>query len=74
MPIVIDRDIPAYRILTGERIFVIDKQRAVAQDIRPIEIVILNLMPAKETSAPQFMRLLSNSAQQVNSTLYKTYS
>ncbi|MDE5667225.1 MAG: homoserine O-succinyltransferase [Clostridia bacterium] len=72
MPIVIDKDIPAYKILTGERIFVMDKERAVAQNIRPIEIAILNLMPTKETTETQFMRLLSNSPLQVNITLIKT--
>ena len=72
MPIVIDKDIPAYKILTGERIFVMDKERAVAQNIRPIEIAILNLMPTKETTETQFMRLLSNSPLQINITLIKT--
>lgn len=72
MPIVIDKDIPAYKILTGERIFVMDSERAVSQEIRPIEIAILNLMPTKETTETQFMRLLSNSPLQVNITLVKT--
>jgi homoserine O-succinyltransferase len=72
MPIVIDKDIPAYKILTGERIFVMDKERATTQEIRPIEIAILNLMPTKETTETQFMRLLSNSPLQVNITLIKT--
>lgn len=72
MPIVIDKDLPAYKILTGERIFVMDKQRAFSQEIRPIEIAILNLMPTKETTETQFMRLLSNSPLQVNVTLIKT--
>lgn len=72
MPIVIDKEIPAYKILTSERIFVMDKERAVTQNIRPIEIAILNLMPTKETTETQFMRLLSNSPLQVNVTLIKT--
>ncbi|MCD8309226.1 MAG: homoserine O-succinyltransferase [Clostridia bacterium] len=72
MPIVIDRDIPAFKILTEERIFVMDKDRAASQEIRPIEIAILNLMPTKETTETQFMRLLSNSMLQVNITLIKT--
>lgn len=72
MPIVIDKDIPAFKILEGERIFVMDKQRAYSQDIRPVEIAILNLMPTKETTETQFMRLLSNSPLQVNVTLIKT--
>ena len=74
MPIVIDKDIPAYKILTGERIFVMDNQRAVSQEIRPIEIAILNLMPTKETTETQLMRLLSNSPLQVNITLVRTSS
>lgn len=72
MPIVIDKDIPAYKILTGERLFVMDKGRAEEQEIRPIEIAILNLMPTKETTETQFMRLLSNSPLQVNITLIRT--
>ncbi len=72
MPIVIDKQLPAYKILTGERIFVMDKDRAHLQDIRPIEIAILNLMPTKETTETQFMRLLSNSPLQVNVTLVRT--
>lgn len=72
MPIVIDKNIPAYKILTEEKIFVMDKTRAKLQDIRPIEIAILNLMPTKETTETQFMRLLSNSPLQVNVTLVQT--
>ena len=72
MPIVIDKNMPAYKILTGEKIFVMDTDRAGLQDIRPIEIAILNLMPTKETTETQFMRLLSNSPLQVNVTLVRT--
>ena len=72
MPIVIDKDIPAFKIMTGERIFVMDTDRAFSQEIRPIEIAILNLMPTKETTETQFMRLLSNSPLQVNITLVRT--
>ena len=74
MPIVIDRNIPAYSVLQGERIFVMDKERATSQDIRPIEIAILNLMPTKKETETQFMRLLSNSPLQVNITLIHTES
>jgi homoserine O-succinyltransferase len=74
MPIVIDKDIPAYKILTSERLFVMDRDRATSQQIRPIEIAILNLMPTKETTETQFMRLLSNSPLQVNITLLRTTS
>jgi homoserine O-succinyltransferase len=72
MPIVIDKNIPAYSILEGERIFVMEKNRASAQDIRPIEILLLNLMPTKTETETQFMRLLSNSPLQVNITLLHT--
>ncbi len=74
MPIVIDRNIPAYSILSEERIIVMDKERAFRQDIRPIEIAILNLMPTKKETETQFMRLLSNSPLQVNITLVNTKS
>lgn len=74
MPIVIDKNLPAFKILTGEKIFVMDTDRAGVQDIRPIEIAILNLMPTKETTETQFMRLLSNSPLQVNVTLVRTES
>lgn len=72
MPIVINKELPAYKILTDEKIFVMDSERAIMQEIRPIEIAILNLMPTKETTETQFMRLLSNSPLQVNITLVKT--
>ena len=74
MPIVIDKDIPAYSILGKEKIFVMEKNRASTQDIRPIEIALLNLMPTKVETETQFMRLLSNSPLQVNITLIHTKS
>lgn len=74
MPIVIDRNIPAYSVLSNERIFVMDKERAGTQDIRPIEIGILNLMPTKKETETQLMRLLSNSPLQVKITLIHTES
>lgn len=69
MPIVIPKDIPAYEILTKENIFCIHSTRAETQDIRPIEIAIVNLMPTKVVTETQLMRLLSNSPLQVNITL-----
>lgn len=72
MPIVIDKNIPAYSILSGERIFVMEQGRASKQDIRPLEIGLLNLMPTKIETETQFMRLLSNSPLQVNITLIHT--
>lgn len=72
MPIVIDKNIPAYSILGKEKIFIMEKGRASTQDIRPLEIAILNLMPTKIETETQFMRLLSNSPLQVNITLIHT--
>ena len=72
MPIVIPQDIPAYSKLLGENIFVMNDERAFSQDIRPLEIAILNLMPTKVETETQFMRLLSNSPLQVNITLVST--
>ena len=69
MPIVISKDIPAYAALQQENIFVMSDERAFTQDIRPLEIAILNLMPTKVETETQFMRLLSNSPLQVNVTL-----
>jgi len=74
MPIVIDKDIPAYSILGKEKIFVMESGRANSQDIRPLEIALLNLMPTKVETETQFMRLLSNSPLQVNITLIHTES
>ena len=72
MPIVIPKDIPAYSKLLKENIFVMNDERAFSQDIRPLEIAILNLMPTKTETETQFMRLLSNSPLQVNVTLINT--
>lgn len=58
MPIIIPKGLPAYKSLSDEKIFVMDEARAVGQDIRPIEIAILNLMPTKETTETQLIRLL----------------
>lgn len=74
MPIVIPRDLPAFANLREEKIFVMDRERAIRQDIRPIEIAILNLMPTKETTETQLLRLLGNSSLQVNITFIKTDS
>lgn len=74
MPIVIPREIPAFDVLTQEAIFVMGENRAVTQDIRPLEIAILNLMPTKIETETQLMRMLSNTPLQVNITLIKTAS
>lgn len=72
MPIIIPKDIPAFEILQSEKVFVMPRARAVQQDIRPIEIAIVNLMPTKVETETQLMRLLSNSPLQVNVTLINT--
>ena len=72
MPIIIPKDIPAYKTLQDEKIFVMTDERASKQDIRPIEIAILNLMPTKVVTETQLMRLLSNSPLQINVTLVST--
>ncbi len=74
MPIVIPKALPAFDILSKENIFCMGKARAEIQDIRPIEIAIVNLMPTKVETETQLMRLLANSSLQVNVTLIKTTS
>lgn len=69
MPIKIDNDLPAKKILQGENIFIMDEERASHQDIRPLKIVILNLMPLKQQTETQLLRMLSNSPLQVEITL-----
>jgi homoserine O-succinyltransferase len=65
MPIKIPNDLPATAILENENIFVMHESRAYTQDIRPLKILILNLMPTKITTETQLLRLLSNSPLQV---------
>ena len=60
MPIKIQSDLPVKEILEKENIFVMDEKRASHQDIRPIQILILNLMPLKEDTELQLLRSLSN--------------
>ncbi|MBR6223486.1 MAG: homoserine O-succinyltransferase [Lachnospiraceae bacterium] len=74
MPIRIDNDLPVKKVLEEENIFVMDENRAVSQDIRPLEIVILNLMPLKEKTELDLFRSLSNTPLQVNITLIRTKS
>ncbi|MDR3314307.1 MAG: homoserine O-succinyltransferase [Oscillospiraceae bacterium] len=66
MPIRIDASLPARNVLEMENIFVMTRERAVHQDIRPLRIVILNLMPTKVETETQLLRLLSNSPIQVD--------
>lgn len=68
MPIKVQRDLPAKGILENENIFVMDENRAVHQDIRPLQVCILNLMPVKQDTELQLLRALSNTPLQVDVT------
>ena len=69
MPIRIPNGLPAREVLNNENIFVMDEDRAFHQDIRPLRIAIINLMPIKVTAENQLPRLLSNSPLQIEITL-----
>jgi homoserine O-succinyltransferase len=72
MPVKIPTTLPARTTLERENIFIMDEDRALHQDIRPLRVAILNLMPTKITTETQLLRLLSNSALQVEVTLVHT--
>ncbi|WP_423798893.1 homoserine O-acetyltransferase MetA [Neobacillus sp. SAB-20_R2A] len=74
MPINIPKLLPAREVLDQENIFIMDDERATSQDIRPLKILILNLMPEKEKAETQLLRLLGNSPLQVNVKFLKTSS
>ncbi len=74
MPIKIQSDLPAKPILENENIFVMDEYRAIHQDVRSLQIIILNLMPVKEETELQLLRALSNTPLQVDVTLMKMNS
>lgn len=74
MPIRIPQDLPAYQTLTDEKIFVMAQDRAEQQDIRPLRILILNLMPQKIETEIQLLRLLSNTPLQVDVELMQVAS
>ena len=74
MPIRIDNDLPVKKVLEQENIFVMDEHRAMTQDIRPLDILILNLMPLKEDTELQLLRSLSNTPLQVNISFIRTMS
>ncbi|MGI6070326.1 MAG: homoserine O-acetyltransferase MetA [Blautia sp.] len=74
MPIKIQGDLPVKGILEKENIFVMDEHRAMHQDIRPIQILILNLMPLKEETELQLLRSLSNTPLQVDVTFMAVQS
>lgn len=72
MPIKIDSNLPAHKLLENENVFVMTEERAVSQDIRPLKILILNLMPTKIETETQLLRLLNNSPIQVEAELLQT--
>ena len=72
MPVKIPTTLPARATLENENIFVMDEERALHQDIRPLRVAIVNLMPTKIATETQLLRLLSNSALQVEVTLLHT--
>lgn len=74
LPINIPKLLPAREILEQENVFIMDNERATSQDIRPLNILILNLMPEKEKAETQLLRLLGNSPLQVNVKFLKTDS
>ncbi len=74
MPIKIPNELPAVKTLNDENIFVMTETRAITQDIRPLKIVLLNLMPKKIETETQFTRLLGNSPLQVELEMVHTKS
>lgn len=72
MPLIIPKELPAYEELSRENVFVMHRERAQSQNIRPLRILILNLMPTKIVTETQLARLLANSPLQVQITLLKT--
>lgn len=74
MPIKVQNELPAKEILENENIFVMDENRSIGQDIRPLQICILNLMPIKQDTELQLLRALSNTPLQINITFMKMNS
>lgn len=72
MPVKIPDALPATRILTEENIFVMTEKRSASQDIRALKIAILNLMPTKEKTETQLLRLIGNTPLQIEITLLRT--
>lgn len=66
MPILVPKGLPAYKVLKEENVFVMNEQRAQNQDIRPLRIAIVNLMPTKEVTETQLIRMLANTPLQVD--------
>lgn len=74
MPINLPKDLPVIEKLRQENIFVMDTERAHTQDIRPLEVLIVNLMPEKEKTELQLLRLLGNTPLQTNATFLRMAS
>lgn len=74
MPIRVPNTLPAIEILQKEEIFVMDESRAITQDIRALKIAIVNLMPVKQETEVQLLRLLSNTPLQMDITLVRPLS
>ena len=74
MPIRIPDSLPATEVLEGENIFVMTEYRAMHQDIRPLKVLLLNLMPTKIVTETQIMRKLSNTPLQIEVSLLQTAS
>ncbi len=66
MPVIIPRNLPAFDVLEQEHVFVMDENRAITQDIRPLKLLILNLMPKKIETEIQLLRVLSNTPLQIH--------
>ena len=71
MPIKIQNDLPVKEILEQENLFIVDENRAIHQDIRPLELCILNLMPKMEETELQLLRMLSNTPLQIDITFMR---
>ena len=71
MPIKIQNDLPVKEILEKENLFVVDENRAIHQDIRPLQLCILNLMPKKEETELELLRMLSNTPLQIDITFMR---
>jgi homoserine O-succinyltransferase len=74
MPILVQRGLPAYQTLKQENVFVMQDRRAAKQDIRPLSVAIVNLMPMKVTTETQLIRLLANSPLQIELELLRLSS
>ena len=74
MPIKIPNDLPAVQTLLDENIFAMTERRAITQDIRPLKILLLNLMPKKIETETQISRILGNTPLQIELTLIRTKS